>query len=295
MSTIPIHPIGVAYSGLHATTGPDSAGITADLTSVTSKSFTAIRTYYPQYGGSIGLIPLIEKAKLNALLSLYIFPDHLTDWVPSNYTDYVKPYLSSSNLLGVLIGNEDYGNSSDINATIEKYLKQVKAAASDVPVGTAQTTDFWLNNPDAAHLAKLCDFIAVNIYPAWDWGSPDSNNQPQSTAGKTVPVDTGFSSFEDQFSKVQKQYSGMQIVVTETGWPTTYGWVVKVPSQPKQYQVGLDNASSYFKKVSDWATTNGTNVYYYSMFDDWHGVNTTSQFNFHFGLLDTGRSAKTAT
>ncbi len=286
MNTIPNHSMGVAYNGLHKTTSPNVQSINDDLASIKSNSFTVVKPYYPQYNGSIALMPLFQSANLNVLLSLFIFPDHLNTWVPANYNDYVKPYLSSANLLGVLIGNEDYGSNSNINDTINTYLEQVKKDNSNMPVSTAQTTDFWLNDNNAQDVAKLCDFIAVNIYPAWNWNSPDASNQPN------ITVDDGFDSFTSQYSSVKSAYTGKQIVVTEVGWPTTYGWVVNVPP-PKQYQVGLDNANAFFSKVGAWAQSTTANVYYYSMFDDWYGVNTTSQFNFHFGRLDTNRNPKT--
>ncbi|WP_159084398.1 hypothetical protein [Dongshaea marina] len=44
---------------------------------------------------------------------------------------------------------------------------------------------------------------------------------------------------------------------------------------------------AYFDKVKAWASINQINVYYYSMLDGRYGVNGSSQYNFHFGLLDS--------
>jgi len=283
MSNIPYHALGVTYSALHATTSPTTATIDADLKVVSSNGFSCIRTYYPKYVGSIDVMDRVISANLNALLSLYMYKDHLSDWVADNYTYNVKPHLASANLLGVLIGNEDYGPNAAVNAAIDKYLKQVKTDNATTPVSTAQTTEFWLSNSNAQRVGALCDFIAVNIYPAWDWGNPDSKNQPQLN-GATLSVADGVASFVEQYGKVAKAFPGKQIVVTETGWPTTYGWVVNVPA-PEQFPIGLTNALDYRKKIAAWASTNNVNVHYYSMFDNWYGVNTTSQYNFHFGVV----------
>ena len=35
-----------------------------------------------------------------------------------------------------------------------------------------------------------------------------------------VTPESGFNSFRDTYNKIQTKYSGRQIVVTETGWPT---------------------------------------------------------------------------
>jgi hypothetical protein len=67
------------------------------------------------------------------------------------------------------------------------------------------------------------DFIAANIYPAWDWSRADANNQPMG-----VTPESGF---------------------------------------------------------------NGFLATYHNMFDDQFGVDTSSPFNYHFGLIDcTGAS-----
>ena len=174
---------------------------------------------------------------------------------------------------------------------IQLHLKQIKTDAPKVPVSTAQTSDFWLNDASAAALANKCDFIAVNIYPHWNWNKPDANNQPKLQLNSLTPQQ-GFDDFEKQYDDIAKKYPGKQIVVTETGWPTTYGNTPNPP--PIQYQKGLDNAHSYFKLIKDWSDKNQVVVYYYSMFDDWYGVNATSQYNMHFGLLNTDRSKKGA-
>jgi hypothetical protein len=67
------------------------------------------------------------------------------------------------------------------------------------------------------------------------------------------------------------KYRGRQIVVTETGWPTTFG---PIGSQ----------------RVIAWAQAQQVVLYIHNMFDDQFGVNTSSPFNYHFGLIDnTGK------
>ncbi len=295
VNKIPYMPIGVTYSGLHASTNPDVISVNEDITSIANyqtpsgSKFSSIRTYYPQYCGNIGIMNQV-KAKaptLKVLLALYIFDN--PQWTSGNYTTYVAPYLKNKNLTGVLVGNEDPGQLS----TITTYINKIHADDPTTPVSSAQTTDFWLNDTRAAGLAKICDFIAVNIYPAWNWGNPDNNNQPKNAStGTSLTPQDGFNSFVNQYNQISNKYPDKQIFVTETGWPTTYGWVVNVPAQPKQYQIGIDNAQKYFTLVSNWSEENNVIVYYYSMFDCWYAVNTSSQFNMHFGLLDTNRKNK---
>ena len=86
--------------------------------------------------------------------------------------------------------------------------------------------------------------------------------------------------------QLEAKYPGRQIVVTETGWPTTFG---PIPSQ--QAPVGISNARGYLTRVSAWAQAQQVVLYIHNMFDDQFGVDTSSPFNYHFGLIDyTGKS-----
>jgi exo-beta-1,3-glucanase (GH17 family) len=150
-----------------------------------------------------------------------------------------------------------------------------------MPVGTSQKSDFWRYDARAEQLLPLVDFIGVNIYPVWDWAQADGNKQPIG-----VKPDQGFNSFKGTYDDIQRKYSGKQIVVTETGWPTTFG-----PIGAQQFPVGISNARDYLQRVTGWAKAQQVVLYIHNMFDDQFGVNTTSPFNYHFGLIDnTGKS-----
>jgi exo-beta-1,3-glucanase (GH17 family) len=85
----------------------------------------------------------------------------------------------------------------------------------------------------------------------------------------------------DTYNQIQTKYPGRQIVVTETGWPTTFG---PIPAQ--QFRVGISNARDYLNRVEAWAQAQQVVVYIHNMFDDQYGVDTSSPFNYHFGLID---------
>ncbi len=352
---VPYHPMGVTYSGLHATTSPSKDSVIQDIHAIkkyrdaNGRRFTAVRTYYPQYdGGKIELLPMLASNNLKVLLGLYLFdPPHEQDWTTANYEQDVKPFFKNKELLGILVGNEDY---PDRKLQINQYLDWVKKDAPSIAVSTAQTTNFWLNqsnDPDIEAIANKCDFIAVNIYPIWDWYKQSDQNQPLGrtlltgvedmlhalryplhvnlkrhfihilrviihpmfTLHRMLPQsmhisdmirypsslspEQGFASFKAQYEAIHKQYPGKQIVVTETGWPTTYGEVVNVRQQPAQYQIGLDNAKVYYALVRKWSARNHVTVFYYSMFDNWYAV-ASATYSKHFGLLNTKRLPKRA-
>ena len=234
MPTIPFHPPGITYNGLHATPNPTAAQVSADL-ATTKQHFDHVRTYYPQYGGgAVDVGKIAKDTNLILLLGLFLFDGH-PDWIAGNYDQFVKPAVARGNIAGILIGNED----PQMIDTITQYLGKAKADFPQIPTGTSQTIGFWLSDGRAAQLLPLVDFIGVNIYPAWDWTRADANNQPIG-----VTPEAGFNSFADTYNQIQTKYPGRQIVVTETGWPTTFG---TIPSQ--QFPVGISNARDYLNRV----------------------------------------------
>jgi exo-beta-1,3-glucanase (GH17 family) len=284
-NAIVFHPLGVTYNGLHSTTTPTAPQVRDDLT-LTKAHFGYVRTYYPQYnGGAVDVGWITYDLGLRVLNSLFLFDGH-PDWIENNYVQFLKPALARGNVIGVLIGNED----PDKLATIIQYVQRVKQDFPQTPVSTAQTTGFWLADSRASQILPLVDFIGVNIYPDWDWTKPNANNQPVN-AGPSVTPEEGFSSFLATYQQLVSKYSGMQIVVTETGWPTTYGWVVNT-NPPMQFDIGITNARDYLNRVKNWAQGAQVNVYIHNMFDDLYGVDTSSQFNLHFGLIDYNGKAK---
>jgi exo-beta-1,3-glucanase (GH17 family) len=270
---IPYHRPGVTYNGLHRTDSPTTAGVATDL-ATTKAHFDRVRTYYPQYGGGrVDVGRVARDADVTLLLGLFLFDGH-PDWVEGDYTGFVKPAVQRGNVEGILIGNED--PQMIANGILPQYLKRAKTEFPQTPVGTSQTSGFWLSDGQAGGLLPLVDFIGVNIYPAWDWGRADANGQPIG-----VTPEAGFSSFTATYGQIRSKYPDRQIVVTETGWPTTYG-----KTSPPQPPVGIRNAHDYLERVTGWAAAEQVVVFIHNMFDDQYGVDPSSEFNYNFGLID---------
>jgi exo-beta-1,3-glucanase (GH17 family) len=282
MPKIPFHPPGVTYNGLHSTEHPTTSQVAADL-AATKAHFDHARTYYPQYGGgAVDVGKVASEANLDLLLGLFLFEGH-DDWTDDNYRRFVTSAVPRGNIAGILVGNED----PQMMDLIVTYLEQSNRDFSQIPVGTSQKTDFWLADPRAAQLVSKVDFIGVNIYPAWDWSAADRNNQPREPGNpsQAVTPEAGFNSFTATYGQVRSKYPNQQIVVTETGWPTTFG-----PVGAQQFQIGIDNARDYLQRVTGWARTEQVVVYIHNMYDDQYGVDASSPFNYHFGLIDnTGK------
>jgi hypothetical protein len=52
------------------------------------------------------------------------------------------------------------------------------------------------------------------------------------------------------------------------------------------FQVGIADARDYLRRVTGWAQAQQVVLYIHNMFDDQHGVDASSPFNYHFGLID---------
>ena len=276
---LPHHPPGVTYNGLHSSENPTPGQVADDLKQI-QQHFGVIRTYYAQFGGgAVDVGKIAADVGMKVLVGLYLYPNQ-PDWIAKDYEQFVKPAVSRGNVIGVLIGNED----SDKLATVKDYLTKAKADFPQTPVSTSQTAGFWLTDPGAVDILPLVDFIAVNIYPAWNWERADADLQPIG-----VTPQSGFKSFRATYDRVAAKYPGKQIVVTETGWPTSYG---KIPS--KQFPVGVSNARDYLNLVMTWAKTSDppVNLYLYGMYDPLYGVGLGSLFNYHFGLIDSDGKSK---
>jgi hypothetical protein len=72
-----------------------------------------------------------------------------------------------------------------------------------------------------------------------------------------------------------------------SGWPTSFG---AIPAQ--QFPIGISNARDYLDRVMAWAQSQRVVLYIHNMFDDQFGVDTSSPFNYHFGLIDADGKAK---
>src|SRR5437016_976918 len=106
MPSIPFHPPGVTYNGLHSTPNPTVTLVTADL-ATTKPHFGQVRTYYPQYGGgAVDVGKIAKDTDLALLLGLFLFDGH-PDWIAENYEQFVQPAVARGNIAGLLIGNED--------------------------------------------------------------------------------------------------------------------------------------------------------------------------------------------
>jgi exo-beta-1,3-glucanase (GH17 family) len=264
--------------------------VLTDLNLLKGVGFSEVRTYYPQYGGGqVDVAQVVNEAGLTLAIGLNIFDND--EWTQGNFDQFLVTAPSKCTVTSVLIGNENLPAKS---AEVIKYLTLTKSSASlaNLPRSTSQTIAFWQNLDKSDPLLELVTFIAVNVYPYWDWTKADSNNQPiDPNTGQSMSPAVGYDQFVKTVTELQTKFAPLPVVVTEGGWPTSFG----APStNPVQFPIGIENAKAYSVLLGEFEQSSGVNIYYYSDFDpvNVNSVDTSSGFNYHFGVFDTAEQSK---
>jgi exo-beta-1,3-glucanase (GH17 family)/cellulose synthase/poly-beta-1,6-N-acetylglucosamine synthase-like glycosyltransferase len=175
---------------------PTDAEIDADLALLEGK-VNAVRTY--SVGATLADIPeLADRHGLNVALGAWL--DSHLDKNEEQLRAAIDLANSHQNVVRVLIGNEVLLRGDLTLPELEKYLDRARAAIGQ-PVGTAETWDTWLNNPE---LTQHVDFIGVHLLPYWEG----------------VPVDEAVEYSFAQFKRLQKTFPHKPIVIAEIGWPS---------------------------------------------------------------------------
>jgi exo-beta-1,3-glucanase (GH17 family)/cellulose synthase/poly-beta-1,6-N-acetylglucosamine synthase-like glycosyltransferase len=175
---------------------PTDAEIDADLALLEGK-VNAVRTY--SVGSTLADVPeLAEKHGLNVALGAWL--DSHRDKNEEQLRTAIDLANSHQNVVRVVVGNEVLLRGDLPRAELEKYLDRAREAIGQ-PVGTAETWDTWLSNPE---LAAHVDFIGVHLLPYWEG----------------VPVDKAVDYSLAQFKRLQQTFPHKPIVIAEIGWPS---------------------------------------------------------------------------
>ena len=130
-------------------------------------------------------------------------------------------------------------------------MVQIAYKSPNVPVGTADTWDSWVNGANRA-VITASDVVLMNGFPYWQGATIDQAlgklKEAIHTTRKTVGYDKPF-------------------VLGETGWPTdgpNFGSAV----------ASIPNAAAYWKAAACWLQTTEYAWYWFSGFDEpnrWEG------------------------
>jgi exo-beta-1,3-glucanase (GH17 family)/cellulose synthase/poly-beta-1,6-N-acetylglucosamine synthase-like glycosyltransferase len=175
---------------------PTDAEISSDLALLAGK-VNAVRSY--SVAGTLADIPeLADHYDLNVALGVWL--DSHKDRNEQQLQTAIDLANAHQNVVRVIVGNEVLLRGDLTLKELEGYLDRARAAIGP-PVGTAETWDTWLSNPE---LAQHVDFIGVHLLPYWEG----------------VPVDEAVNYSLAQYKRLHQAFPHKQIVIAEIGWPS---------------------------------------------------------------------------
>jgi exo-beta-1,3-glucanase (GH17 family) len=246
---------GPSHMGQDPTRGtfPSSEEIEADMP--TLASLTGYIRTYSSTGPADAIIQAAVAAHICVALGIGLGSDPVV-----NAREMVagERLASNSAVHAIIVGNEVLRRGDLSEKQLRSDIEQVRARLGRaVPLTTAEPPDQWLKHPD---LAKVVDFITVQIYPFWQ--------------GKAI--NTAIDFLDQEYQKIEKAFPGKHVVIGETGWPSAgppYGNAVP----------GAENQARYLRAFIDWAQVHSVQYFYFYAFDEGWKVNE-SGVGTHWGL-----------
>lgn len=160
----------------------------------------------------------------------------------------------------IAIGNEVLlRDDLEVEQLIE-YIRRVKAAVPNVPVGYVDAYYMYVNFPE---IIDECDVLFANCYPFWEY----------------CALEISVEYMKKMYELVKTHAKGKPVVISETGWPTkgeSYG--AAVPS--------YENAMRYFINTYEWANQEHVHLFYFSSFDEVWKINHEGEYGAYWGLWD---------
>ncbi|KAG7399683.1 hypothetical protein PHYBOEH_008190 [Phytophthora boehmeriae] len=254
---------GVCYDPNHADNGAmDAATVAADMATIKSRGFNAVRTYISKFGPTeIG--PIITSHNLTAALGV--------PYPQSDYQEQKEAALTAANAGGVgyiFVGNENLAGATFVPLDMIKLVQSIKSLVPPtVKVGTVQRNTEVINYASISgwsDLVAACDVLGVNLHPYFN---------PGTTADNAIDV------FNNQWTIMEKNF-GDKLILTETGWPSQGSILGNVGSTA--------GALTYFSDYKSWSSSQ-IESFYFQMFDTPY---KSEEFEKFFGLLTSDSQNK---
>lgn len=167
----------------------------------------------------------------------------------------------------LIVGSEVLYRGDLTEAQLIAYIAKVKKAVPKMTVTTADTAGIFLQH---LPIINLVDVVYANIYPYWEG----------------IEIKEAMKSFNTQYGLLKKAAKNKQVIVSETGWPSSGKTVGKaVPS--------VANEAFYFQNFVSWAKVNKAAYFYFEAFDEaWKGSTQNPQ-EAYWGLWNKSMKMKT--
>ena len=164
------------------------------------------------------------------------------------------------------VGNEVLHRNEISEQELLGYIKRVKEAIPNIPVGYVDAYYQFLDRPE---LVAASDVLLVNFYPFWEGANSDY----------------ALSYVQNMLEVTQSVANGKKIIITETGWPSNGESVEEaVPSEI--------NAMHFFIEVQEWANSNAIELFYFSSFDESWKIKQEGMVGAAWGIWDKNEKLK---
>jgi exo-beta-1,3-glucanase (GH17 family) len=246
----------------------------------------------PEYGSQVDKNQIIERMKIIAPYTFWIRTYGTTGGL--EHAGSVAHEMGLKTAIGAWLSGDKESNDKQINELINEskagyvdlaiigsetllrgdlsedqlinYIKRVKQELPNVNVTTAEEYHKLINHPK---IMAECDVIMYNSYPYWEG----------------VSINNAIKMKEDHHKNLVKLAGDKQVIVSETGWPSSGNAIGNaVPSS--------ENASMYFNNFVSWARKNNVQYFYFEAFDEtWKATNEGPQ-GAHWGIWDKNGNMK---
>jgi glycoside/pentoside/hexuronide:cation symporter, GPH family len=164
------------------------------------------------------------------------------------------------------VGNEVLHRNEISEQELITYVKRVKEALPNIPVGYVDAYYQFLDRPN---LIANCDLLLVNFYPFWE--------------GANIDYTTSY--LQNMLEVTKNVAQGKKIIITETGWPSKGERVEEaIPSEM--------NAMKYFVASQEWAKNNNLELFHFSSFDESWKVRHEGTVGTAWGIWDKNEKLK---
>lgn len=218
-------PTAIAYSP-YTDSGSckDSSSIRSDLNLINSKGINKVRIYGTDCGLFDTILPMAKEMGFKVNQGLWISSQGV-----DSIDDALKQLINYGQKSGwdvfdfITVGNEainsGYAKVDDLISKIKSVKSQLEGAGYNGKVTTSEPSGTFINNPSLCKSSGI-DFVGIN---------------PHSYFDSMVSADQAGSFVVSQQSQVASACNNMDVMITETGYPSKGDSNGKnVPSQENQ-------------------------------------------------------------
>lgn len=232
-----------------------------------SKTAKALRTYGS--GQTLGYVPdICDRTGVDCFLGIWLGKEK--DENRKEIEAGIKIANERHKSLKVLIVGSEVLLRKDLNEDeLIAYIKEVRNRTKDIAGLKITTGEIWEVMLSHPKVAEAVDFLFPHIYSYWEG----------------IPIENGAQYIVDSWRKVSKAFPGKEIIIGETGWPSTGN--VNGGAMPSE-----ENQAKFFKEFTELARQNGIKYFYFEMFDEKWKEKFEGNVGAHWGIYNSSGSVK---